>query len=280
MNDIQLTAIVVALTGIFRSRLPKVDKLVIPLIAIALGAVFAALNDFAHWREALIHGAGVGLSAVGGMTALGYAGEKFGAAFGNDTTTPSTNTPPTVPAVVSAVISAIAPPPPPPPPRAAVAAAPSTGSSCRAWPAWSGWRDAADVNACPRTRAPAPPVPRTHSDRHPDKPPRRPPVCGRGWPRRGGREPQGGATKPDDRPDMPATQPHNNGVAVNCPLQVQEGPADTCRQKRKNPAEAGFFHDRKNRVSAPGPRRRHAGSGCLPPDAGCAPDTGPSASSR
>ena len=85
MNDIQLTAIIVGITGIVRTRLPKVDGIVVPGIAMAIGAALSALANPAAWREALVHGVGVALAAVGGMTAIGYAGTKFGGVRGGDT---------------------------------------------------------------------------------------------------------------------------------------------------------------------------------------------------
>lgn len=90
MNDLQLTAIVVGITGIIRTRLPKIDGIVVPGVAMTVGAALAALADPAQWREALVHGIGVALAAVGGMTAIGYAGTKVGAAIGGETS----NTPP------------------------------------------------------------------------------------------------------------------------------------------------------------------------------------------
>jgi hypothetical protein len=91
MNDMQLTAIIVGITGIIRTRLPKVDGIVVPGIAMGVGATLSALADPTRWREALVHGIGVALAAVGGMTAIGYAGSKFGAAVGGDANaTPST----------------------------------------------------------------------------------------------------------------------------------------------------------------------------------------------
>jgi hypothetical protein len=84
MNDLQLTAIVVGITGIIRARLPKVDGLVVPSVAMLIGASLSALAEPATWREALVHGIGVALAAVGGMTAIGYAGTKVGAALGGD----------------------------------------------------------------------------------------------------------------------------------------------------------------------------------------------------
>ncbi len=86
MNDLQLTAIVVGITGIIRTRLPKVDGLVVPGVAMTVGAALAALADPAARREALVHGIGVALAAVGGMTAIGYAGTKVGAAIGAELT--------------------------------------------------------------------------------------------------------------------------------------------------------------------------------------------------
>lgn len=88
MNDIQLTAIVVGITGIVRTRLPKIDGSVVPGIAMAVGATLSALANPTAWREALVHGIGVALAAVGGMTAIGYAGTKFGTALGADSSAP------------------------------------------------------------------------------------------------------------------------------------------------------------------------------------------------
>lgn len=87
MNDIQLTAIVVGITGIIRTRLPKVDGIVVPGVAMAVGATLSALANPAQWREALVHGVAVALAAVGGMTAIGYAGTKIGNAVSGDTST-------------------------------------------------------------------------------------------------------------------------------------------------------------------------------------------------
>jgi len=85
MNDTQLTAIIVGLTGIIRTRLPKVDGIVVPAIAMAVGATLSALAAPDRWREALVHGVAVALAAVGGMTAIAYAGSKVGAAIGTAT---------------------------------------------------------------------------------------------------------------------------------------------------------------------------------------------------
>jgi hypothetical protein len=82
MNDTQLTAIIIGLTGILRTRLPKLDGVVVPAVAVALGASLSALANPASWREALFHGVGVALAAVGGMTAIAYAGTKVGQAIG------------------------------------------------------------------------------------------------------------------------------------------------------------------------------------------------------
>jgi hypothetical protein len=100
MNDTQLTAIIVGITGIIRTRLPNIDGIVVPAVAMGIGAALAALGDPEHWREALVHGVGVALAAVGGMTAIGYAGTKVGEAIGAantdtaDATTPPAATPP------------------------------------------------------------------------------------------------------------------------------------------------------------------------------------------
>ncbi len=104
MNDTQLTAIIVGITGIIRTRLPKIDGIVVPAVAMGVGATLAALADPAHWREALVHGVGVALAAVGGMTAIGYAGTKVGEAIGaTNTDTTDAATPPaaTAPAPTS-----------------------------------------------------------------------------------------------------------------------------------------------------------------------------------
>jgi hypothetical protein len=82
MNDTQLTAIIIGLTGILRTRLPKIDGVVVPAVAVAIGGALSALANPAAWREALFHGAGIALAAVGGMTAIGYAGTKVGQAIG------------------------------------------------------------------------------------------------------------------------------------------------------------------------------------------------------
>lgn len=86
MNDTLLTAIIIGLTGILRTRLPKIDGVIVPAVAVAIGATLSALANPASWREALFHGVGVALAAVGGMTALGYAGTKLGQAIGSDPT--------------------------------------------------------------------------------------------------------------------------------------------------------------------------------------------------
>lgn len=79
MNDAQLTAIIIGITGVLRTRFPKIDGLVVPGVAVVVGAVLAAFNAPDAWRSALVHGVGVALGAVGGMTAIGYAGSKIGA---------------------------------------------------------------------------------------------------------------------------------------------------------------------------------------------------------
>lgn len=78
MNDTQLTAIVIGITGLIRTRLPRVDGLVVPFVAMTLGGSLAAIGSPDGWREALVHGVGVALAAIGGMTAVGYAGNKIG----------------------------------------------------------------------------------------------------------------------------------------------------------------------------------------------------------
>jgi hypothetical protein len=83
MNDTQLTAIIIGLTGILRTRLPKIDGVIVPAVAVAIGGALSALANPAAWREALFHGAGIALAAVGGMTAIGYAGTKVGEAIGS-----------------------------------------------------------------------------------------------------------------------------------------------------------------------------------------------------
>ncbi|MCC6647890.1 MAG: hypothetical protein IT374_20270 [Polyangiaceae bacterium] len=79
MNDTQLTAIIIGITGLIRTRLPRVDGLVVPIVAMVLGGSLGAFGSPDGWREALVHGVGVALAAIGGMTALGYAGSKIGA---------------------------------------------------------------------------------------------------------------------------------------------------------------------------------------------------------
>jgi hypothetical protein len=83
MNDTQLTAIIIGLTGILRTRLPKIDGVIVPAVAVAIGGALSALATPAAWREALFHGVGIALAAVGGMTAIGYAGTKIGQAIGD-----------------------------------------------------------------------------------------------------------------------------------------------------------------------------------------------------
>ncbi len=82
MNDTQLTAIIIGLTGILRTRLPKIDGVIVPAVAVAIGGALSALANPAAWRQALFHGVGIALAAVGGMTAIGYAGTKVGQAIG------------------------------------------------------------------------------------------------------------------------------------------------------------------------------------------------------
>lgn len=77
MNDAQLTASVIALTALLR-RARGLDGVLVPLVAVAFGAALAVLASPEVWREALVRGLVVGLSAVGGMSALGYAGSKVG----------------------------------------------------------------------------------------------------------------------------------------------------------------------------------------------------------
>ena len=81
MNDTQLTASVIALTAILRSRSPRISGLWVPLVALAFGALLSVLASPGSAREALAHGLVVALSAVGGMSALGYAGSKVGEGF-------------------------------------------------------------------------------------------------------------------------------------------------------------------------------------------------------
>ncbi len=85
MNDTQLTAIIIGITGLIRTRLPRVDGLVVPFVAMALGGSLAAFGSPDGWREALVHGVGVALAAIGGMTAVGYAGNKIGAGLAGGT---------------------------------------------------------------------------------------------------------------------------------------------------------------------------------------------------
>lgn len=83
MNDVQLTAIIIGLTGILRARFPKLDGIVVPIVSLVLGAGLSAAGAPEAWREALVHGIGVALGAVGGMTAVGYAGSKIGEGLAN-----------------------------------------------------------------------------------------------------------------------------------------------------------------------------------------------------
>ncbi|MFI5298773.1 MAG: hypothetical protein ACHREM_11810 [Polyangiales bacterium] len=95
MNDAQLTAIIIGITGVLRTRFPKIHGLVVPGVAIVVGAVLAPLNEPDAWRAAIAHGVGVALAAVGGMTAIGYAGTKVGggvAAANGSATSDSTST--------------------------------------------------------------------------------------------------------------------------------------------------------------------------------------------
>lgn len=77
MNDTQLTASVIALTTILR-RARGLDGPIVPLLAVVVGAVLAVLASPGAWREGLVRGLTVGLTAVGGMTALSYVGTKVG----------------------------------------------------------------------------------------------------------------------------------------------------------------------------------------------------------
>ena len=79
MNDPQLTAIIVGVTGLIRARSPRVDGLLVPAVAALLGGGLAALCQPESWRDGLVHGVSLALAAVGGMTALSYAGTKVGA---------------------------------------------------------------------------------------------------------------------------------------------------------------------------------------------------------
>lgn len=99
MNDTQLSAIIIGLTGIVRTRFPKLDGAVVPAVAVGLGAALSALADPAGWREALFHGIGVALAAVGGMTAIGYAGTKLGSALAITPPPGASSTPAPPPAV-------------------------------------------------------------------------------------------------------------------------------------------------------------------------------------
>jgi hypothetical protein len=80
MNDTQLAAIIVALTGIVRARFARVEGLIVPPIAVLFGAGLSVAAAPEHWQEAVLHGMSVALAAVGGMTAIGYAGSNFGQA--------------------------------------------------------------------------------------------------------------------------------------------------------------------------------------------------------
>jgi hypothetical protein len=97
MNEAQLTAIIVGITGIIRTRFPRVDGLVVPLVAMAIGAALAVLAEPVHWREALVRGIGIALTAIGAMTALGYAGTKIGAGAASLTHAPTETTDETSP---------------------------------------------------------------------------------------------------------------------------------------------------------------------------------------
>lgn len=96
MNDTQLTAIIIGITGLIRTRLPRVDGLVVPFVAMILGGSLAAFGSPDGWRDALVHGVGVALAAIGGMTAVSYAGNKIGAglASGAKPADPSAASPP------------------------------------------------------------------------------------------------------------------------------------------------------------------------------------------
>ena len=82
MNDTQLTASVIALTTILR-RARGFDGPIVPLLAVVVGAVLCVLASPGAWHEGLVHGITVGLTAVGGMSALGYVGTKVGEGLAN-----------------------------------------------------------------------------------------------------------------------------------------------------------------------------------------------------
>jgi hypothetical protein len=119
MNDTQLTAIIIGLTGILRTRLPKIDGIIVPAVAVVIGGALSALANPAIWREALFHGVGIALAAVGGMTAIGYAGTKVGEAIG------SANAPDTTDATAPGVL----------PNAPSPAATPATAAPAAATPA-------------------------------------------------------------------------------------------------------------------------------------------------
>lgn len=82
MNDTQLTASVIALTTILR-RARGLDGPIVPLLAVVVGAILCVLASPGAWREGLVRGITVGLTAVGGMSALGYVGTKVGEGLAN-----------------------------------------------------------------------------------------------------------------------------------------------------------------------------------------------------
>jgi hypothetical protein len=94
MNDTQLTASVIALTALLRSRSPRIQGLWVPLVALAFGALLSVLASPGSFREALVHGLVVALSAVGGMSAISYAGTKVGAALSGNLPFPLVPAPP------------------------------------------------------------------------------------------------------------------------------------------------------------------------------------------
>jgi hypothetical protein len=132
MNDTQLTAIIIGLTGILRTRLPKIDGVIVPAVAVAIGGALSALANPAAWREALFHGVGIALAAVGGMTAIGYAGTKVGEAIGsaNAPDAPDATAPgalPNAPTPETAPITSAFATPAAAPPAASTPAAPTGG---------------------------------------------------------------------------------------------------------------------------------------------------------
>ena len=127
MNDAQLTAMIIGLTGALRTRFPKIDGLIVPAVATTVGALVSALASPEAWRAALVHGVGVAIAAVGGMTAIRYAGAKCGEGLnGEDAVAPAAAGPSVAPVVAPGPLApAVALPATVPAPTAPTAPAPA-----------------------------------------------------------------------------------------------------------------------------------------------------------